>query len=101
MEFHSSPEELVAAADPRPSDSYRLSPDAPRSLARCAAMAIQAVPGKLVVFYLRSRRCSHRRRLQCFMSESTSQASFWMTGFQATLIGCFWVTPEAPTLSCQ
>jgi hypothetical protein len=35
------------------------------------------------------------------MSESTSQASFWMTGFQATLIGCFWVTPEAPTLSCQ
>ena len=35
------------------------------------------------------------------MSESTSQASFWMTGFQATLIGCFWLTPEALALSCQ
>jgi hypothetical protein len=40
------------------------SPDAPRSLARCAAMAIRVVPGLLLaVFSLRSRRCSYRRRL--------------------------------------
>jgi hypothetical protein len=29
------------------------------------------------------------------MSESTSQASFSLAGFQVTLIGRFWVTPEA------
>jgi hypothetical protein len=29
------------------------------------------------------------------MSESTSQASFLLAGFQVTLIGRFWVTPEA------
>jgi hypothetical protein len=28
------------------------------------------------------------------MSESTSQASFSLAGFQVTLIGRFWVTPE-------
>ncbi len=61
----------VALRSPRPSDSCRLSPDVPQSLARCAAMAIQAVPGQLpAVFCLRSRRCSYRRRLQCLMSES-------------------------------
>src|ERR1700674_4861626 len=37
----------VALRSLRPSGSYRLSPDAPRSRARCAAMAIRAVPGLL------------------------------------------------------
>src|SRR5438128_3466566 len=46
------------------SGRHRRSPDAPRSLARCAAVAIRVVPGLLlVVFSLRSRRCSYRRRL--------------------------------------
>ena len=55
----------AAALRSRPlSGRRRRSPDAPRSLARCAAVAIRVVPGlSLVVFSLRSRRCSYRRRL--------------------------------------
>src|SRR5208283_5154011 len=50
------------------SDRLRPSPDAPRSLARCAAVAIRVVPGQLlVVFSLRSRRCSYRRRLHAYV----------------------------------
>src|SRR6266478_2081560 len=59
------PTHPAAAPRSRPlSDRLRPSPDAPRSLARCAAVAIRVVPGQsLVVFSLRSRRCSYRRRL--------------------------------------
>src|ERR1700730_4968489 len=78
-----------------PSGTHRLSRDAPRSPARCAAKAIPVVPGlPLVVFFLRSRRCSYRRRLQCLAPESTSRALFSLAGFQVTLIGRFWVTAE-------
>ena len=60
-----------------------------------AAKAIPVVPGlPLVVFFLRSRRCSYRRRLQCLAPESTSRALFSLAGFQVTLIGRFWVTAE-------
>src|SRR5450755_412456 len=50
-------------------------------------MAIRAVPGQsLVVFSLRSRRCSYRRRLSCLASHSTSPSLI--------LVGRFWVTAE-------
>ena len=45
-------------------------------------------------FFLRSRRCSYRRRLQCLAPESTSRALFSLAGFQVTLIVRFWVTAE-------
>src|ERR1700739_894118 len=58
---------MRAGAAPRSrllSDRLRRSRDAPRSLARCAAVAIRVVPGQsLAVFWLLSRRCSYRRRL--------------------------------------
>ena len=51
-------------------------------------------------FFLRSRRCSYRRRLQCLAPESTSRALFSLAGFQVTLIGRFWVTAEGHWSRC-
>jgi hypothetical protein len=79
-----------------PSGRHRLSPGAPRSPVQCAVKASPDAPGlSLVVVFLRSRRCSCRRRLQRLTPESTSRASFSLAGFQVTLIGRFWVTAEA------
>src|SRR6266478_7933294 len=36
----------------------------------------------------------------CLTPKSTSRASFSLAGFQVTLIGRFWVTPEAETVIC-
>ena len=33
-------------------------------------------------------------KAKCLTPKSTSRASFWLAGFQVTLIGRFWVTPE-------
>jgi hypothetical protein len=66
----------------RPSGRHRRSRDARRSLARSAATTIPAVPARsLVVSFLRSRRCSCRRRLLCLTSESTSPDPFSLAGF--------------------
>src|SRR5450755_2187780 len=38
-------------------------------------------------------------KAKCLAPESTSRASFSLAGFQVTLIGRFWVTPEASDLA--
>ena len=96
------PHAPVAAPRSRPlSGRRRRSPDAPRSLARCAARAIRVVPGlSLVVFSLRSRRCSYRRRLLPYAGLNVPEPSFPLAGFEVTLIGRFWVTPEGLFALC-
>ena len=40
-------------------------------------------------------------KAKCLTPKSTSRASFSLAGFQVTLIGRFWVTPEAEYLQEQ
>ena len=48
-----------------------------------------------VVWFARSRRCSHRRRVIALTPELTSWFSgLSMAGFEVTLYGRIWVTPE-------
>jgi hypothetical protein len=74
----------VAIPPPRPPRGrLRLFRDAHRSPARSVVMTIRAVPVQgFVVSFLRSKRCSYRRRLQSPSSLSTSQALILMAGFQ-------------------
>src|SRR5450759_5942119 len=67
---------------------------------QCAAATIPAAPARLrVVSFARSRRCSHRRRVIALTSELTSWFSgLSLAGFEVTLYGRFWVTPEAYSL---
>jgi hypothetical protein len=84
-----------AAPRSRPlSDRLQRSRDAPRSLARCAAVAIRVVPRQLLVVFSASvKTLLISTKATCLTPKSTSRASFSLAGFQ-TLIGRFWVTPE-------
>ncbi len=78
----------AAAPRSRPlSDRLPPSPDAPRSLARCAG-AITCC------FFASLKTLLISTKATCLTPKSTSRASFSLAGFQVTLIGRFWVTPE-------
>ena len=58
-------------------------------------MAIRVVRGQsLVVFLASLKTLLISTKATCLTPKSTSRASFSLAGFQVTLIGRFWVTPE-------
>src|SRR5450759_4367694 len=93
------PTNLADVGRPQPlSDRWPPFPGGRPWPSECAAATIPAAPARLlVVSFARSRRCSHRRRVIALTSELTSWFSgLSLAGFEVTLYGRFWVTPEVP-----
>src|SRR5450759_3675897 len=91
------PTNLADVGRPQPlSDRWPPFPGGRPWSSECAAATIPAAPARrLVVSFARSRRCSHRRRVLALTSELTSWFSgLSLAGFEVTLYGRFWVTPE-------
>lgn len=78
---------------PQPSSRARRSPGVRRFPSRCVAAASPAVPTRSPgVAFLRSRHCSRRGRVSSRRSQCPGSVS--LAGFQTSLIGRFWASPE-------